>query len=99
MKIVYTCSPKQHDSTGPEPLKHEAPKLATQRVVVKIRVPFLGTLNNRCRIITGTQKGTLILTTTPIAFQGLGFRERFMKLTYNLVVEFISPKKCTLLVL
>ena len=26
--------------------------------------PFLGTLNNRCRIIIGTQKGTLILTTT-----------------------------------
>ena len=25
---------------------------------------FLGTLNNRCRIIIGTQKGTLILTTT-----------------------------------
>ena len=28
--------------------------------------PFLGTLNNRCRIIIGTQKGTLILTTTNI---------------------------------
>ena len=26
--------------------------------------PFLGTLNNRCRIITGTQKGTIILTIT-----------------------------------
>ena len=26
--------------------------------------PFLGTLNTRCRIILGTQKGTLILTTT-----------------------------------
>ena len=26
--------------------------------------PFLGTLNIRCRIITGTQKGTIILTTT-----------------------------------
>ena len=26
--------------------------------------PFLGTLNNRCRIITGTQKRTIILTTT-----------------------------------
>ena len=26
--------------------------------------PFLGTLNNRCRIIIGTQKGTIILTTT-----------------------------------
>ena len=26
--------------------------------------PFLGTLNNRCRTILRTQKGTLILTTT-----------------------------------
>ena len=26
--------------------------------------PLLGTLNNRCRIIIRTQKGTLILTTT-----------------------------------
>ena len=33
-------------------------------VVVKIMAPFLGTLNNRCRIIIGTQKGTIILTTT-----------------------------------
>ena len=33
-------------------------------VVVKIMVAFLGTLNNRCRIIIRTQKGTLILTTT-----------------------------------
>ena len=28
--------------------------------------PSLGTLNNRCRIIIGTQKGTIILTTTHI---------------------------------
>ena len=26
--------------------------------------PFLGALNNRCRIIIGTPKGALILTTT-----------------------------------
>ena len=26
--------------------------------------PFLGTLNNRCFLIIGTRKGTLILTTT-----------------------------------
>ena len=26
--------------------------------------PFLGTLNHRCRIIIGTQKRTIILTTT-----------------------------------
>ena len=32
----------------------------------KLYVPFLGTLNNECRIfiIIGTQNGTLILTTT-----------------------------------
>ena len=30
----------------------------------QIQGPFLGTLNNRCRIIIGTQKGTIILTTT-----------------------------------
>ena len=29
--------------------------------------PFLGTLNIRCRIITGTQKGTIILTTTQVS--------------------------------
>ena len=28
--------------------------------------PFWGTLNNRCRIIIGTPKGTIILTTTQI---------------------------------
>ena len=32
-------------------------------------VPFLGTLNNRCRIIIGTQKGTIILTTTHITVE------------------------------
>ena len=33
--------------------------------------PFLGTLNNRCRIIVGTQKGTIILTTTQMYFEVL----------------------------
>ena len=33
--------------------------------------PFLGTLNNRCRIIIRTQKGTLILTTTHIVTYGM----------------------------
>ena len=28
--------------------------------------PFLGTLNNRCRTILRTQKGTIILTTTHV---------------------------------
>ena len=40
-------------------------------MVVKIRVPFLGTLNNGCRIVLRTQKGTLILTTAHM----LGFRD------------------------
>ena len=35
-------------------------------VVLKIRVPLLGTLNNRCCIIIGTEKGTIILTTTHV---------------------------------
>ena len=35
-------------------------------VVVKIMVPFLGTLNIRGRIIVGIQKGAIILTTTHI---------------------------------
>ena len=33
--------------------------------------PFLGTLNSRCRIILGTQTGTLILTATHV-FRGSG---------------------------
>ena len=33
-------------------------------VVVKKKVPLLGTLNNRCRIILRTPKGTIVLTTT-----------------------------------
>ena len=33
--------------------------------------PFLGTLNIRCRIIIGTQKGTIILTTTHVVFRSL----------------------------
>ena len=36
-------------------------------VVVKIKVPFLGTLNDRCRIIIGAQRGTIILTTTHVS--------------------------------
>ena len=37
-------------------------------VVVKIT-----TLNNRCRIILGAQKGTIILTTTHMALRGVVF--------------------------
>ena len=35
-------------------------------VVVKIMVLFFGTLNIRCRIILGIQKGTIILKTTHV---------------------------------
>ena len=31
--------------------------------------PFGGTLNNRCRIIIGTPKGTIILTTTQVVLR------------------------------
>ena len=37
--------------------------------------PFLGTLNIRCRIIIGTQKGTIILTTTQISPGEVGENE------------------------
>ena len=37
------------------------------------RGPLLGTLNNRCRSILGTQKGTIILTTTHTMALSLGF--------------------------
>ena len=34
--------------------------------------PFLGTLNIRCRIRIGIQKGTIVLTTTHMRFEGVG---------------------------
>ena len=37
--------------------------------------PFLGTLNIRCRIIIGIQKGTIILTTTHIPSMGVKMKE------------------------
>ena len=44
------------------------------RVVVKIRVPFWVPKNIGCRTKLGTQKGTIILTTTHLGFRALGFR-------------------------
>ena len=38
--------------------------------------PFLGALNNKCRIIIGIQKGTIVLTTTHILFEGWGLGGR-----------------------
>ena len=68
--LFITLMTKSHDPSSRAPvtllatqtLVPESPKW----VVVKIMVPFLGTLNIRCRIIIGTQKGTIILTTTQI---------------------------------
>ena len=40
-------------------------------VVVKIMVPFWGTLNIRCRIIIGIPQGTIILTTTQVHLRDL----------------------------
>ena len=37
--------------------------------------PFLGTLNNRCRIIIGTQKGAIKILTTTQVFAVLRFPE------------------------
>ena len=54
---------------GPEEgLGHTAPEREKDMwVVVKIKVPFLGTLNNRCRIIIRDQKGTIIFDNHPCA--------------------------------
>ena len=41
-------------------------RLRPMWVVAKIKVPFLGSLISRCRIIVGTQKGTIISTTTHV---------------------------------
>ena len=46
--------------------------------------PFLGTLNNRCRSIIGTQKGTIISTTTHM-ISAIGIR------SYNRVVVKLRP--------
>ena len=40
--------------------------LNTEASILNALVPFLGTLNNGCRIIIGTQKGTIILTTAHV---------------------------------
>ena len=49
---------------GPKQRVHTQGLATSHWVVVEIMVPFLGALNNRCRVIIGTQKGTMILTTT-----------------------------------
>ena len=46
-------------------------------LVVKIMVPFVGTLNIRGRILIGTQKGTIILITTHIGLKVQVLRCRF----------------------
>ena len=75
-------------------------------------VPCLGTLNNRCRIIIRSQKGTIILTTAymfrlletglhdasmEVFTWGYGDTEgNIPRRARVLVAEFISPQKCTL---
>ena len=52
-------------------------------VVIKIMVPFLGTLNIRCRSILEIQKRTIILTTPHVGSTYefiLGILEKNMKL-------------------
>ena len=44
-------------------IRQRSPSVPTVMGSCQIKVPFC-TQNNRCRIIIGTQKGTLILTTT-----------------------------------
>ena len=68
--------------------------------------PFLGTLNIRCRMIIGTQKGTIILTTTHILcryMDPLGYRPReadeLVKCSVSVVGtawDSLSPKPQTL---
>ena len=41
--------------------------------------PLLGTLNIKCRIIIGTQKGTIILTTTHVRSFKSQVSERMLK--------------------
>ena len=40
--------------------------------------PFLGTLNIRCRIKIGTQKGTIILTTAHVLWRGYAGRRVYI---------------------
>ena len=45
-------------------------------MVVKIMVPFVGTLNIRCRTILGTPKGTILLTTAHMRKPYRGTRKK-----------------------
>ena len=65
------CSPNttlEHVDSGPCPVElrqKRARAVSTCGWLSKLR-SLLGTLNNRCRIIIGTQKGTMVLTTTHV---------------------------------
>ena len=63
--MIFTLALRLKMAQKPHIIWSLSPK-ASKWVVVKIRVPFLCTLNNRCRTILRTQKGTIILTTTQI---------------------------------
>ena len=65
VRIWSGCSALETKSVNPlATVPHCFQSLNPIRVVVKIRVPFWVPLNIRCRTILGTQKGTIILTTT-----------------------------------
>ena len=69
--IMLTMKPKFRTPVQTESPKRCTPKPQTKvpldpqpYMTIKIMVLFWGTLDYRCRIIFGTQKGTIILTTT-----------------------------------
>ena len=64
LRTQYLRVPKQDPNFGNHP--HIYIALSAIWVDIKIMVPFLGTLNIRCRIRRGIQKGTIILITTHI---------------------------------
>ena len=56
------------------------------------RGPFLGTLNSRCRIILGTQKGTIIVTTTHLGF-GFASQPKTVRMQVNLILAMLTQEK------
>ena len=59
--------------------------------------PFLGTLNIRCRIIIGIQKGTIILTTTQILYDYQVLGPRRWGSTPRSTVLWLHPRKASIL--
>ena len=53
-------------------------------------VPFLGTLIIRCHIIIGTQKGTIILTSTQIRYQDVAREDVVFKELQDVLGQFLA---------